>query len=85
VLIINYSSYLSLGPIFTILSLLSSLTGCVNPWIYLTFSYDLRVALTKFLPNILKQDRSANLGKYNYAIQRIEPPLHYKIILLFLF
>ncbi|OXU23830.1 hypothetical protein TSAR_010825 [Trichomalopsis sarcophagae] len=47
------------GPIFTILSLLSSLTSCVNPWIYLTFSYELRAALIKFLRSLIKRDRTS--------------------------
>uniref|UniRef100_A0A1B6D522 G-protein coupled receptors family 1 profile domain-containing protein n=1 Tax=Clastoptera arizonana TaxID=38151 RepID=A0A1B6D522_9HEMI len=33
------------GPTFTILSLLSSLNSCVNPWIYLTFNRELLRAL----------------------------------------
>lgn len=36
------------GAAFTILSLLNSLTSCVNPWIYFTFNSELRVALTNF-------------------------------------
>ncbi|XP_058796714.1 cephalotocin receptor 1-like [Phymastichus coffea] len=56
------SSFLN-GPIFTILSLLSSLTSCVNPWIYLTFSYELRVTLTKFLRSLIKRDRSSSFER----------------------
>ncbi|NP_001165745.1 neuropeptide receptor [Nasonia vitripennis] len=51
------------GPIFTILSLLSSLTSCVNPWIYLTFSYELRAALTKFLRSLIKRDRTSRFER----------------------
>ncbi|KYN22180.1 [Arg8]-vasotocin receptor [Trachymyrmex cornetzi] len=36
------------GAAFTILSLLNSLTSCVNPWIYFAFNKELRVALTCF-------------------------------------
>lgn len=37
------------GAAFTILSLLNSLTSCVNPWIYFAFNKELRGALTIFL------------------------------------
>ncbi|XP_071644744.1 adipokinetic hormone receptor isoform X1 [Temnothorax longispinosus] len=37
------------GAAFTILSLLNSLTSCVNPWIYFAFNKELRSALTSFL------------------------------------
>nr|QXN57622.1 inotocin receptor isoform B [Ooceraea biroi] len=36
------------GAAFTILSLLNSLTSCVNPWIYFAFNRELRAALTNF-------------------------------------
>nr|AOC59508.1 inotocin receptor [Lasius niger] len=36
------------GAAFTILSLLNSLTSCVNPWIYFAFNKELRGALTNF-------------------------------------
>ncbi|XP_014215646.1 cephalotocin receptor 1-like isoform X2 [Copidosoma floridanum] len=52
------------GPAFTILSLLSSLTSCVNPWIYLVFSRELRVSLIKFLHHLVKRNRSSSSGKY---------------------
>ncbi|XP_014226557.1 oxytocin receptor-like [Trichogramma pretiosum] len=51
------------GPTFTILSLLSSLTSCVNPWIYLTFSYELRIVLMKFLRSLVKRDRASNFER----------------------
>ncbi|XP_034942504.1 vasopressin V1a receptor-like isoform X2 [Chelonus insularis] len=41
------SSFLT-GPTFTILSLMSSLTSCVNPWIYLAFNQELRLIVIKF-------------------------------------
>ncbi|KAH0952224.1 hypothetical protein HN011_002922 [Eciton burchellii] len=36
------------GAAFTILSLLNSLTSCVNPWVYFAFNKELRAALTSF-------------------------------------
>lgn len=36
------------GAAFTILSLLNSLTSCVNPWIYFVFNKELRASLTNF-------------------------------------
>lgn len=46
------------GAAFTILSLLNSLTSCVNPWIYFAFNKDLRAALTTFFYR--KKDYSLN-------------------------
>ncbi|XP_066594125.1 vasopressin V1a receptor-like isoform X2 [Prorops nasuta] len=42
------SSFFFSGPTFTILSLLSSLTSCVNPWIYLSFNRELRNSLLDY-------------------------------------
>lgn len=44
------SSFAS-GPAFTILALLNSLTSCVNPWIYLSFNRELRLALMDYFCN----------------------------------
>ncbi|CAD6231722.1 GSCOCG00001554001-RA-CDS [Cotesia congregata] len=41
------------GPIFTILTLMSSLTSCVNPWIYLWFNRELRIILLSYLKKII--------------------------------
>ncbi|XP_032679313.1 arg8-vasotocin receptor-like [Odontomachus brunneus] len=39
------------GAAFTILSLLNSLTSCVNPWVYFVFNSELRGALMSFFYN----------------------------------
>ncbi|XP_012216669.2 oxytocin receptor-like [Linepithema humile] len=48
------------GATFTILSLLNSLTSCVNPWIYFAFNKELRAALTNFFCR--KKDYSLTNG-----------------------
>lgn len=44
------SSFVS-GPAFTILALLNSLTSCINPWIYMSFNRELRLALMDYFCN----------------------------------
>ncbi|XP_072755270.1 vasopressin V1a receptor-like [Anoplolepis gracilipes] len=53
-----YTSPFFTGAAFTILSLLNSLTSCINPWIYFVFNKDLRAALTTLFYK--KKDYSLN-------------------------
>lgn len=46
------------GPLFTVLSLLSCLTSCVNPWIYIAFNSELRILLLNFLRKITRHKYS---------------------------
>ncbi|KAL0122709.1 hypothetical protein PUN28_007417 [Cardiocondyla obscurior] len=54
------------GAAFTILSLLNSLTSCVNPWIYFAFNKELRAALTNFFCR--KKDYSLTYGNHNLSL-----------------
>ncbi|XP_012527228.2 oxytocin receptor isoform X2 [Monomorium pharaonis] len=54
------------GAAFTILSLLNSLTSCVNPWIYFAFNKELRMALINFLCG--KKDYSLTYGNHNVSL-----------------
>ncbi|XP_033228702.1 arg8-vasotocin receptor-like [Belonocnema kinseyi] len=46
------------GPVFTVLSLLSCLTSCANPWIYIAFNSELRIILMNFVRRITKHKYS---------------------------
>ncbi|KAI4488450.1 hypothetical protein M0802_011623 [Mischocyttarus mexicanus] len=46
-----FKSSFANGPAFTILTLLNSLTSCVNPWIYLSFNRELRQNLMNYFYN----------------------------------
>ncbi|KAG8036901.1 hypothetical protein G9C98_004223 [Cotesia typhae] len=54
------------GPIFTILTLMSSLTSCVNPWIYLWFNRELRIILLSYLKKIICNQNMISYGKDNF-------------------
>ncbi|XP_057337210.1 vasopressin V1a receptor-like isoform X1 [Microplitis mediator] len=53
------SSFIN-GPAFTILTLMSSLTSCVNPWIYLGFNRELRIILSNYLKKMLCRQNVIN-------------------------
>ncbi|KAG8222140.1 hypothetical protein J437_LFUL002137 [Ladona fulva] len=52
------------GAAFTILSLLPCLNSCVNPWIYMAFNEEIRVALRERLPGRVR-DAVRSLFRFN--------------------
>lgn len=75
---------LFVGEIFRIFALLSSLTSCVNPWIYLGFNRNLRAVLIIHAKKIILRRKNVTIDR-KIKIKFIKYIKYNSLIYLFIF